>query len=58
MRPSICPKRRYRSNSLRVSVMGLQLGEMMHSTMKQIAEKNVYAIAIFVRFTELWNFPW
>ena len=46
MRPSICPKRRYRSNSLRVSVMGLKLGGMMHSTMKQIAIQNGYAMAI------------
>ena len=34
MRPSIRPKRRYRSNSLRISVMGLKLSGMMHSTMK------------------------
>ena len=58
MRSSICPKRRYRSNSLRVSVMGLKLGRMTHSTMKQIAIQNGYAMVIFVRFTELWNFPW
>ena len=36
--------------------MGLKLGGMMHSTMKQIAIKSGYAIPIFVRFTELWNF--
>ena len=37
MRPSIRPKRRYRSNSLMISAMGLKLGGMMHSTVKQIA---------------------
>ena len=58
MRPSICPKRRYRSDSLGVSVMDLKLGGMMHSTMKQIAIWNGYAMVIVVRFTELWNFPW
>ena len=36
MRASIRPKRRYRSNSLRISVMGLKLGGMMHSTIKQV----------------------
>ena len=35
--------------------MGLKLGRMMHSTMKQIAIQNGYAMAIFVRFTELFH---
>ena len=56
MRPSIRAKRRYRSNYLRISAMGLKLGGMMHSTMKQIAIQNGYAVPIFVCFTELWNF--
>ena len=36
--------------------MGLKLGGMMHRTMKQIPIQNGYAMTIFVRFTELWNF--
>ena len=40
-RPSACPpvrpERRYRSNFLRISAIGLKFGGMMHSTMKQIA---------------------
>ena len=38
--PSVRPERRYRSNSLRISVISLTFGEMVHSNMKQIAIQN------------------
>ena len=42
MRPSIRPKRRYCSNSFRISAMFLKLGGVMHNTMKQIAFQNIW----------------
>ena len=53
MRPSIRPKRRYRSNTLRISAMCLTLGGMVPSTMKQMTIQNDYAMPFLVRFTEL-----
>ena len=51
LRPSIRPKRRYRSNSLRISAMGLKLGGMIHSTIKQIAIKNGCAFHRTLKFS-------
>ena len=55
--PFVCPKQRYHTNSLRISAISLKFGRMMHSTMKHIAVDNGDAWSIFLRTTELWNFP-
>ena len=38
VRPSARPERRYASNSLRISAIGLKFGGMMHNTMKQLTQ--------------------
>ena len=51
--PSVRPERRYRSNSLRNSAIGLKFGEAMHSTMKQVVIQKSYVLPIFARATAL-----
>ena len=45
-------------NSIRILVIGLKFGGMMHSMMKQIAFKNGHVWPIVGHSTELWSFPW
>ena len=46
----------HRSNSLRISAIGLNFNGMMHSNMEQITIKNDHAPPILSRSTKLWNF--
>ena len=50
--------RRYRCNSLRISVISLKFGWMMNSNMKQIAVQSGHARPFIARSVELWNFAW
>ena len=57
--PSVRSEWHYRSNSLRIS-LSWKFGGMMHSTMKQIAIKNMDMLCQFlgIRSMEIWNFLW